>query len=66
MNQTATSATRRGGVRQSAVSAAVKGAQKAGLPIARIEIGQDGKIVIIAGSGAANAPYPTKPEDIVL
>lgn len=57
--------TKRGAFRQSEVSAAVKGAQKAGLQVARVEVDQEGKIVIITGA-EESSPAPTNSGGIVL
>lgn len=37
--------------RQGDLTKAVKGAQAAGLEVVRVEIGKDGKIVVVAGNG---------------
>ena len=43
-------------IRQGDVMKACKGARQAGINVDRIEIGQDGKIVIIAKQGDGPAP----------
>ena len=40
--------------KQSDVTRAAKGALAAGLPVARIEIDRDGKIVVVVDNGATN------------
>jgi hypothetical protein len=54
--------------RQRDLTAAIKGAQAAGMSIGRVEIGRDGKIVIIAaGTATADDVEPrTPPEEIIL
>ena len=42
--------------RQRDLTAAVKAMQAAGCEVARVEIGKDGKIVVVTGKGAAEAP----------
>lgn len=41
---------------QGDLTRAVKGAAAAGLPIARVEIAPDGKIVLVAADGSSAAP----------
>ena len=45
--------------RQADVSRAVKGAKAAGIDVARVEIGLDGRIVVVAG-----LPEPIEPENL--
>lgn len=45
--------TRRTAFREADVSRAIKGALKAGLPVLRVEIDRDGKIVVLIGE-----PHP--------
>jgi hypothetical protein len=47
------------------IVAAVKAIETAGLPVARVEICKDGKIVVIIGS-PATAPTPENEWDSVL
>lgn len=45
---------------QSDVSKAIRGAQKGGVEIARVEIGPDGKITIVPAKPVENAPAATE------
>ena len=38
--------------RKSDITKAVKAAQAAGVPVARVEVGRDGQIIVVAGTGA--------------
>lgn len=44
--------------KQADVSRAVRGAQRAGMSVGRVEIDADGKIVILAGENAQRADTP--------
>jgi hypothetical protein len=46
--------------RQRDITAAVKALRDAGVPVARVEVGKDGKIVVIVGE--PNGAEPNKPE----
>lgn len=47
-------------VRQRDVAAAVKGAVAAGVEVARVEVGKDGRIVIIAGKSSEQSVTEAK------
>jgi hypothetical protein len=47
--------------RQLDVTRAVKGTRAAGVPVARVEIGKDGKIVVIAGKQDETEKDESKP-----
>jgi hypothetical protein len=51
---------RRAAFRQSDVSKAVRGAQAAGVEIARVEIGPDGRIILVTGKPVENLPAATE------
>jgi hypothetical protein len=44
--------------RQRDLTAAVKAMRAAGCEVARVEIGKDGKIVVVTGKGADEIPEP--------
>jgi hypothetical protein len=50
--------TRRATFTQAAITRAIKGAQDAGMTVARCEIGLDGRIILTAESVAATPPDP--------
>jgi hypothetical protein len=51
--------------RQSDVKRAAEGVKAAGLPIARVEVDRDGKIVVIVGEPGADSPG-TNPLDRIF
>jgi hypothetical protein len=52
--------------RQADVTKAVRAVAAAGLGVARVDIGADGKITITTGRGVEDAPAPANPWDAVL
>lgn len=50
---------------RSAVQSAVKAVLGAGLPVQRVEVGQDGKIVVIAGAPSAVSVPPHEENGLV-
>jgi hypothetical protein len=44
--------------RQRDLTAAVKALRAAGCDVARVEIGKDGKIIVVTGRGADETPEP--------
>lgn len=57
---------KRGTFRQSEVSRAAKGVQRAGFQVARVEVDQDGKIVVVVGTVESISPTASQTGDIVL
>jgi ABC-type sugar transport system substrate-binding protein len=52
-------ANRKATVTQAEITRALRAARDAGIPVARFEIGRDGKVIIIAGDpGQRNEPNP--------
>ena len=47
-------------VKQADVARAVKGATAAGLKVSRVEIGTDGRIVLVSGDSAREEPPPAQ------
>ena len=52
--------------RQRDVSAAIRAAKTAGLEVARVEVGKDGKIVIVTTNGVPVEPVPGNEWDVVF
>lgn len=57
---------RRAIFREADVSRALKGAKKAGLEVARVEIDRDGKIILVAGAKCQTDEVPGNEWDSVL
>lgn len=49
----------RAAFRQGDVTRALRGAMKAGIEVARVEIGTDGKIVVVPGKPVENSAAPS-------